>query len=118
MLSNELLINFLIEAGIDCSSNKIDGLQIPRSVLIDDTRYEAVEAFIPELKICYSSSKLTSLQASAKDCQRWPLINIVRQVLKSSNYRLEPKRISDGYSGEGKKKYKRIFEIQKQSNSS
>mgnify|MGYP001478297385 CR=1 FL=1 len=34
-----------------------------------------------------------------------------RQVLLSSGYNLKPKRLSDGYTKDGKKKYKRFFLI-------
>ena len=114
MLSDDALMDFLSKCGIACTStDMLDGHQIPREALVDTSRYEQAKACIPELKKCYSSSNLTSLQASAENSQRWPLINIVRQVLKSSNYRLQPRRLSDGYTPGGKKKYRRIFEIQK-----
>jgi hypothetical protein len=33
--------------------------------------------------------------------------------LRSCNYKLTPKRVSDGYTVDGKKKYKRMFIIEK-----
>lgn len=114
MIFNEVLLDFLAKCGIVCPDiEALDGHQIPREVLLNDERYKQAKACIPELKKCFSSSSLTSLQASAENNQRWPLINIVRQVLRSSNYRLYPRRLSDGYTPAGKKKYRRIFEIQK-----
>ena len=114
MISSELLINFLNKSGIVCESiETLDGSQIPREVLLDESRYVEARTFIPELKRVFSSSNMTSLQSSAESNQRWPLLNIVRQVLRYSNYRLIPRRLSDGYTPAGKKKYRRIFEIQK-----
>lgn len=114
MISNEVLLDFLAKCGVACPDiETLDGHQIPRDVLLDEARYEQAKGYIPELKKCFSSSSLTSLQACAEDNQRWPLINIVRQVLKSSNYRLYPRRLSDGYTPAGKKKYRRVFEIQR-----
>ena len=114
MISNKLLLDFLAMCGIvDVDIESLDGYQIPRETLLDDALYKQAKTCIPELKKSFSSSSLTSLQACAEDSQRWPLINIVRQVLKSSNYRLYPRRLSDGYSPAGKKKYRRVFEIQK-----
>lgn len=114
MISNEVLLDFLIKCGVACSDlDALDGHQIPREILLDDARYEKAKTCIPELKKCFSSSSLTSLQAGAEDNQRWPLINILRQVLKSSNYRLCPRRMSDGYTPAGKKKYRRVFEIRR-----
>ena len=59
------------------------------------------------------SSSLTSLQKSAELEQKWPLLNLVRQVLKSCNYLMKPIRQSAGYDKEGKKKYRRLFRIDK-----
>ena len=114
MLSDETLISFLTECGIVCSSiDLLDGYQINRDILIDNSRYENIKNFIPDLKKQFSSSSLTSLHAGAEENQRWPLINIVRQILKSCNYQMCPKRISDGYTASGKKKYRRVFEVHK-----
>ena len=114
MISSSLLLEFLNQCGIVCESiETLDGIQIPRNVLLDDTRYTSAKSFIPKLKRIFSSSNMTSLQSSAENNQRWPLVNIVRQVLRSSNYRLKPRRLSDGYTSAGKKKYRRVFEIQK-----
>lgn len=51
------------------------------------------------------------MQKDADKSQRWPLINIVRQILHKYNYKLEPIRVCDGYAKDGKKKYKRLFQI-------
>ena len=45
--------------------------------------------------------------------QRWPLINLIRQILRKYNYQLVPKRVCDGYTKDGIKKYKRFFEVKK-----
>ena len=114
MISSELLLSFLNKSGFVCESvDSLEGLRIPREVLLDESRYSEVKSFVPELKRIFSSSSLTSLQSCAEANQRWPLVNIVRQVLRSSNYRLTPIRLSDGYTPAGKKKYRRMFEIQK-----
>jgi hypothetical protein len=56
---------------------------------------------------------LTSLQSTAEENQKWPLLNLVRQILKSCNFSMTPKRISNGYTKDGKKIYKRMFKIEK-----
>ena len=91
----------------------INHTHIERESLLSDNKYETVIDFIPKLKEIYSSSYMTSLQKTAKTNQKWPLINILRQVLKTCNYTLNPIRKSDGYTKAGKKKYKRFFVIKK-----
>ena len=67
-----------------------------------------------ELKQFFSSSYMTALQSTADSHQRWPLLNLVRQLLCAFNYKLIPKRVCDGYTSDGKKKYKRMFIIETQ----
>ena len=59
----------------------LDGLFIPREQLISDSKYEQVKKFIPELKTVFSSSYMTCLQEPAGKEQKWPLLNLVRQIL-------------------------------------
>jgi hypothetical protein len=93
--------------------NQLDGLLIPREVMLSEQTYEAVKEKIPELKKKLSSSSLTSLHKNAKQEQKWPLLNLVRQILKTFNYNMKPIRKADGYTKDGKKKYKRLFIIEK-----
>jgi hypothetical protein len=92
----------------------LHGMLIPREQLIDDIMYEKIKINIPKLKQFFSSSYMTALQSNADKQQRWPLLNLVRQLLCAFNYKLIPKRICDGYTSDGKKKYKRMFVIETQ----
>lgn len=92
----------------------LHGVSIPREVLLSDNKYDEVKKLIPDLKQNYSSSLMTSLHKNADKTQRWPLLNLVRQILNTYRYKMEPIRKSDGYTLEGVKKYKRYFEIKKQ----
>ena len=47
---------------------------------------------------------MKSLQQNASDKEKWPLLNLVRQLLKASNYNMRPVRVSDGYTKDKKKK--------------
>ena len=47
---------------------------------------------------------------------KYPVINILRQVLKTCGYNLNPKRVSNGYTKAGVKLYKRSFVIKQTSN--
>ena len=91
----------------------LNGLFIPRETLLSDNKYDEIKKLIPELKKNYSSSLMTSLQKTAELSQKWPLLNLVRQILSIYNYRMEPVRKADGYTLEGIKKYKRFFLIKK-----
>ena len=94
----------------------LNGLSILRDQLLSDNKYDEVKKLLPELKKIYSSSLMTSLQKNADKSQKWPLLNLVRQILSTHNYKMEPIRKSDGYTLEGVKKYKRYFLIKNKSN--
>ena len=93
--------------------NQLDGMLIPRDLLLSKDKYEIVKEDIDKMRELYSSGSLTSLQKTAKDNQKWPLLNLVRQILKSNNFKMDPIRKSNGYTKEGKKKYLRFFIIKK-----
>jgi hypothetical protein len=86
---------------------------IPRDQLLNNFLYDEIKILIPELRKTLSSSSLTSLQKNACNDQKWPLLNLVRQILTVYKYEMEPIRKSDGYTKEGVKKYKRYFQIKK-----
>lgn len=94
------------------------GLTIPREILLSDDKYDEIKVIIPQLKKKYSSSFMTSLQNNAEKFQKWPLLNLIRQILHVYGYKMEPIRKADGYTLEGVKKYKRYFIIHKKNNNS
>ena len=87
--------------------------EIPRDPLVAPGLYESLQHCIALLKVGLSSSTMTSLQSNAPDNQRWPLINLLRQVLKQYGFRMVPVRHSCGASKAGKKLYRRCFRISK-----
>ena len=86
---------------------------ISRDLLLCNEKYDSIKSKIPELNKYFSSSFLTSLQITAEKKQKWPLINLVRQLLKVHKYDMKPIRKSAGYTADGKKKFIRYFLIQK-----
>ena len=105
---------FLNSCGVTCDSiDGLDGIKIPREILLSEERYAEASKVIPTLKEIYSSSYMTSLQKNAKKTQQWPLINIVRQILKSCGYSMKPLRVANGYTKSGKKLYRRFFVVTK-----
>ena len=116
---DDLIIKFLKIFNININNfDELNGLIIQRDDLIDiygniDNKYEQIKLLIPELKKYFSSTKLNSLHKNASDNQKWPVLNILRQILKTKNFILVPKRLANGYTKSGQKLYRRIFTISK-----
>lgn len=91
----------------------LNGFLLPREIFLDKDVYNSVKEDISILKQVFTSSALTSLQSNAEENQKWPLLNLVRQILRSCHYKMTPKRVSAGYTKDGKKIYKRMFIITK-----
>ena len=112
--SQKIVKDFLNKCSIVFEDfNQLDGMLIPRDLLLSKDKYEIVKDDIDKMRELYSSGSLTSLQKTAKENQKWPLLNLVRQILKSNNFKMDPIRKSNGYTKEGKKKYLRFFIIKK-----
>lgn len=111
---NETIKQFLNKVGIEFENvEQLEGQLIPRDILLNKDLYEEIKKDIPELKKLFSSSSHTSLHKNAEESQKWPIINITRQILKSCNFDMEPIRRSDGKTKDGKKRFKRYFKISK-----
>ena len=115
---NKQIIDFLNECNIVFDNvEHLNNMEIPRDVLLSPKTYEKVKPKIAYIKKHgFSSSSLTSLQKNAEANQKWPLLNLVRQVLKASNYNMIPVRKANGSTLQGKKKYIRFFRIKKLKN--
>ena len=115
--NENIIMQILLKSGFVLTKyiSELDGILIPRELLINDSKYEIVKEYLAKLKKheLFSSSFLTSLHKDADKKQKWPLLNLVRQILKVNNYRMKPIRKSDGKTKLGKKKYLRFFLIEK-----
>ena len=111
---DKIILDFLNNCEIkgDTLENLV-GIIIAREQLLNLILYEKIKCEIPKLKTILHSSVYTSVQKNAETNQRWPLLNLVRQILRRYQYELKPKRVCDGYTKDGQKKYKRFFEIHK-----
>lgn len=108
----EVVLRVLQLAGVDVNSvERIDGLSIPREILVRPGAYTEVSEMVPSLKTHFSSTHMTCLQDEAPGGQRWPLLNLVRQVLRATGFTMVPRRLSDGYGKDKRKRYKRVFDI-------
>jgi hypothetical protein len=109
---DEISRKILVSSGIVFNSEEYpDEILILRDSLLNNQMYKLIESDIPELKKILSSSSLTSLQKDADKTQKWPLLNLVRQILNVYGYKMVPIRKSDGYTLDGVKKFKRYFQI-------
>ena len=108
---DEISKKILMTSGI--IFNHHDEILIPRDSLINDLLYNEIIPDLVELKKILSSSALTSLQNKAGKQQKWPLLNLVRQILNVYGYKMLPIRKCDGYTVDGIKKFKRYFQIVK-----
>ena len=110
--SDQVVKDFLNKCSIVFDDySQLDGMLIPRDVLLSKEKYESIKEDIEKMKKLYSSGTLTALQKNAMENQKWPLLNLARQILKSNNFQMNPIRKSNGYTKEGKKKYLRFFMI-------
>ena len=111
-INQQIIKDFLNKCSIVFDEfSQLDGMLIPRDLLLSNEKYESVREDIEKMKKLYSSGSLTALQKNAEASQKWPLLNLVRQILKSNNFKMDPIRKSNGYTKEGKKKYLRFFAI-------
>ena len=96
--------------------NKIDeliGKEIDRDDLLTKNIIEYYQTFQHDLKLGgFSTGKLTSLHKNNLTKQKFPAINMLRQVLKCKKMWLKPRVESKGYNKKtGKKFVKRSFII-------
>ena len=87
---DKVVLDFLKKCNIPLTeASELNGLMIPRNILLDPDVYKNIQP------------------------QKWPLLNLVRQILKACDYQMKPIRKSAGYTKEGKKIYCRYFFITK-----
>lgn len=110
---DEVSKQILIKCGLITNNQYPDEILILRNSLLNENIYKSIEDDLILLKKVLSSSSLTSLQKEANKNQKWPLINLVRQILNVYGYKMLPIRKADGYTSDGVKKYKRFFQILK-----
>jgi hypothetical protein len=111
---DEISKKILVASGILVNSKDYpDEILILRDMLINNEIYVSLKNDIIELKKNLSSSSLTSLQKGAEKTQKWPLLNLVRQILNVYGFKMIPIRKCDGYTLDGIKKFKRYFQVVK-----
>jgi len=102
----------LEEIGINFNDiSELNGRIYTREIFIDINKYQKIKDLIVDLKDILSSTHLTCLHNNALERQKWPLLNLIRQILNTYGFEMYPFRKSNGYTEEGKKKFKRFYLI-------
>ena len=114
--NNEDVILFILnKLNINCTNiEDINGQIIERNLLLDHNKYLQIKNYNYQLKKILNSSDFTCVHNNAPLIQKYPLINLLRQLLKKHNFKLIPFKKADGYTIDKIKKYKRFFKIQKE----
>ena len=88
-----------------------------QDTLKDRNLIEELYRKAPNLKSFYNSSKLTCLHKNSLDKQKFPAVNMYRQLLKCNNLKMEPYVVSKGYNKySGKKIVERFYRIKELKN--
>ena len=94
--------------------NDLLDVMIMRDKLLEKTTNKILLDKVPELKKVYNTGYLSCLHDNSIYKQKWPAINLLRQILKCNFYHLTPKILSNGYDKlSGKKQVTRVFVIEK-----
>ena len=89
------------------SYEDLNDLTISNSYLRNKKINKKIVEMIPKKKKKYKSHKLTCLHKNSLDKQKFPTINMIRQILKCNDLKLQPYTVCKGYN---KKKKKKILE--------
>lgn len=107
VILQELLSPFHITVS---SISDLKYAQIDREDLLAPAIKTLFLSKVPMLKLHYNSSKLSCLHKNAIEKQKYPQINLLRQILKCNQFSLTPKVVSMGYDPTtGKKLVKRSY---------
>ena len=92
--------------------SKLNNLEISRDILLDNKTIKECYDMINLLRKKYSSNLLTCLHENSLEKQKFPCINMFRQILKENNFTMKPMVESNGYCPlSGKKNVIRTFVI-------
>ena len=86
MYDNNFLLEILQKLNITCSYEELEGFMIERILLLNNELYKKLYEEIPKIKTILSSSKYNSVHSVAEEKQKWPLINLIRQILRKYTY--------------------------------
>jgi hypothetical protein len=109
---NNVIIQFINKIGILITNfDELHGYIIERNLLMNDYKIKDMQEDIKDIKDIFKKSNIPQLQTNIK--QKWPLLNLIRQILKNVGFKMIPFRKCDGYDINKKKKFIRYFQIEK-----
>ena len=112
VISNEVSQIFKILAMEVNTEQELFSVLVPRDLLLRVDVEQQLGLLIETLKEKYKSSKLNCLHKNRDDKQKFPGINLVRQILRCNGYHLKPVIYSRGYcKHSGKKIVDRNFKV-------
>ena len=79
------------------SYEDLNNLTLSNSYLRNKEFNEKIVDMIPKLKKKYKSHNLTCLHKNSLDKQKFPTINMIRQILKCNDLKLHPYTVCKGY---------------------
>lgn len=107
----ELLRSLLKVINIEMTDREtLNGTSFERDILLTEDVIHKYYSMIKKLKTTYTSDILTCLHVNSVLKQKFPAINMLRQILKCNHFKLKPVVITLGYSG-NIKLVKRYFKI-------
>ena len=97
------------------NTEELYGLVIERDLLLVEEVSNHLLSFQDKIKESgYKTGTLTSLHKNNNDKQKWPEVNILRQLLKCNGIKLKPFTKSNGYDKKtGKKNVIRYYRFEK-----
>ena len=108
----ELLVSLLKVINIDATERELlNGISLERDILLKEDVIKKYYNMIKRLKTKYTSDMLTCLHMNSVLKQKFPAINMLRQILKCNNFKLKPVVVTLGYCN-NIKMVKRYFKIE------
>ena len=103
----------IIEKPINCEEDLLN-ITLNQKYLRNEKFKNKIITMIPKLKQKYQSHKLTCLHNNSLEKQKFPTINMIRQILKCNNLKLQPYVVCNGYDKNTNNKiWERFFLIKK-----
>lgn len=112
-LKQELLVKLLNLMKIECNNIKEAlGTIIEQSQIKNFELDKTCFGYVEELKKFYKSNMLNCLHKNSLSKQKYPAVNMLRQILKCNNIKLKPFNVCNGYNkSTGNKIVKRFYKI-------